>query len=61
MKKIEVTVDTDGNVEVATFGFSGAECQKATADLERQLGKVMDDAVTPEYHKRPAITIKARS
>jgi hypothetical protein len=61
MKTINVTIDTDGNVEVETSGFAGAECKKATADLERQLGKVTGDAVTPEYHKRPAITIKARS
>tara|TARA_R110000824_G_scaffold215949_2_gene402512 strand:+ start:4081 stop:4266 length:186 start_codon:yes stop_codon:yes gene_type:complete len=61
MKTINVTIDTDGNIEVETSGFAGAECKKATADLERQLGKVTDDAVTPEYHKRPVTTIKARS
>jgi hypothetical protein len=61
MKTIEVVIDTDGNVEVQTSGFSGPECKKATADLERQLGKVTDDTVTPEYHKRPITTIKARS
>jgi hypothetical protein len=61
MKTIEVNIDADGNVEVATAGFSGAECKVATADLERQLGKVTDDKVTPEYHRRPVTTIKARS
>tara|TARA_R110000744_G_scaffold44956_4_gene100091 strand:+ start:63 stop:248 length:186 start_codon:yes stop_codon:yes gene_type:complete len=61
MRQIEVTIDTDGNIEVSTSGFAGAECKKATADLERQLGKVTDDTVTAEYHNRPAITIKARS
>jgi hypothetical protein len=61
MKTIDVTIDTDGNIEVATSGFAGAECKQATAELERQLGKVTHDEVTPEYHKRPVTTIKARS
>jgi hypothetical protein len=61
MKTIEVNIDLDGNVEVATSGFSGAECKAATADLEKQLGKVTGDKVTPEYHRRSSTTIKARS
>jgi len=60
MKTIDVIIDTDGNIEVQTSGFVGAECKKATAELERQLGKVTDDTVTPDYHKRPFTTIKAR-
>ena len=61
MKTIHVIIDTNGNIEVETSGFAGAECKKATADLERQLGKVTDDTVTPEYHRQPVVTIKARS
>tara|TARA_Y100001951_G_C11231617_1_gene234964 strand:- start:245 stop:430 length:186 start_codon:yes stop_codon:yes gene_type:complete len=60
MKTIDVIIDTDGNIEVQTSGFAGAECKKATAELERQLGKVTHDEVTSEYHKRPVTTIKAR-
>jgi hypothetical protein len=61
MKQIDVIIDSDGNVEVQTSGFSGPECQKATADLERALGKVTDDRVTSEYHRRPLTTLRARS
>ena len=58
---IEVIIDIDGNIEVQTQGFAGADCKKATADLERSLGKVTDDKVTAEYHRRPVTTIKARN
>jgi len=61
MKTIEVIIDTDGNVEVQTSGFSGPECKKATADLERVLGKVTGDRVTSEYHRRSPTTVTARS
>jgi hypothetical protein len=60
MKTIDVIIDSDGNVEVQTSGFSGPECKQATADLERALGKVTDDRVTSEYHRRPLTTIKTR-
>ena len=60
MKTIDVIIDTDGNIEVATSGFAGAECKKATAELERQLGTVTDDKLTSDYHKRPVTTVKAR-
>ena len=61
MKTIHVVIDTDGNVEVETQGFAGAECKRATADLERELGKVTHDEVTPEFHRRSLVQAKARS
>ena len=61
MKTIDVIIDTDGNIEVQTSGFSGPECKQATADLERALGTVTDDRVTSEYHRRQLTTIKTRS
>jgi len=61
MKTISVLIDTDGNVEVETTGFAGAECKQATADLERALGKTTDDRVTPEFHRRPVATVTNRS
>ena len=61
MKTIEVVIDATGEVEVSTSGFVGAECKKATADLERALGKTTKDTVTPDYHKRATVTLKARS
>jgi|TARA_R100000306_G_scaffold33691_1_gene34982 hypothetical protein len=57
---IEVIIDTDGNIEVQTQGFSGPDCKKATADLERSLGKVTGDKVTSEYYRASPVTVKAR-
>jgi hypothetical protein len=59
-KTIEVIIDTDGNIEVQTQGFSGPDCKKATADLERSLGKVTNDKVTSDYYKVGPVTVKAR-
>ena len=61
MKTIDVIIDTDGNIEVATSGFAGAECKKATAELERQLGTVTDDKVTSDYYKVGPSTMRTRS
>ena len=60
MKTIEVIIDKNADVKVSTSGFVGAECKKATADLERALGKTMKDTLTPDYHKRATVTLKAR-
>jgi|ETNvirome_6_1000_1030641.scaffolds.fasta_scaffold264154_1 hypothetical protein len=60
MSQIDVLIDKDGNVEVQTKGFSGPDCKKATADLERELGKTTGDTLTPEYHHRVPVTQKAR-
>jgi hypothetical protein len=58
---IEVIIDIDGNIEVQTQGFAGADCKKATADLERSLGKVTDDKVTSDYYKVGPSTVRTRS
>ena len=49
-KQIKIEVGTDGAVKIATSGFAGAECQKATADLERALGLKTSDTATAEMH-----------
>ena len=48
MKTVTVTFDGTGNVSVETSGFKGAECQKATAEFEKLLGKKVSDTPTPE-------------
>ena len=61
MPQIDVLIDQDGNVEVQTQGFSGSDCKKATAELERELGKTTEDKLTPEFHHRAPVAQKARS
>lgn len=62
MKEIIVTIDPDGSTTVETKGFAGAECLAATLNLEKALGKKIDDVKTREFHKTTATaaTVKAR-
>jgi DUF2997 family protein len=51
MKEILITIGPDGSTSVETKGFQGAECLKATADIERALGKTTGDVKTPEFRQ----------
>jgi hypothetical protein len=51
MKQIDVIIDAQGNPSIQTSGFSGDECVKETAALERALGAKTKDVKTPEYYK----------
>lgn len=50
--EIIVTFDAQGNSRIETKGFKGADCLKATADLERALGTKTSDTKTREYSQR---------
>lgn len=52
MKSIVVTIDEDGNTEIKAVGYRGSSCEKATAELEKALGKVGKRTKTPEYHQQ---------
>lgn len=39
MKTIEVIVAPDGTLKIDAVGFTGTDCEKATAFLEKALGK----------------------
>ena len=51
-KTIEVIVNTDGGIKIDAVGFKGADCEKATAFLEKALGQVKGRQKKPEYHQR---------
>jgi hypothetical protein len=51
-KTIEVIVGTDGAIKIDAVGFKGADCEKATAFLEKALGTVKGRQKKPEYHQR---------
>lgn len=38
MKKITITITPDGETKIEASGYSGDECIKATAPLEKALG-----------------------
>lgn len=61
MQEIKILIDEKGNVEVATSGFSGSDCKKATDALERALGKKIADRTTPEFFKAVTIPVQGRN
>jgi hypothetical protein len=51
-KQIIVEVSAEGEITIKAVGFKGSSCQKATAALERALGKVTKDTKTPEFFQQ---------
>ena len=58
MKTIHVTIDTEGKIEVETTGFRGADCEQASAFLERALGKVDGKVHKPEFYRPNARAVQ---
>ena len=52
METITVTIHK-GNVQIETKGFPGAECREATAAIEKALGGVESERLTPEFYHKP--------
>ena len=52
MKSIEILVGPTGDVMIDAVGFSGADCDKATAFLEEVLGKVAAKQRKPEFYRK---------
>lgn len=52
MKSIEVIVKTDGTLKIDAVGFSGPDCEKATAFLEKALGAIKGRQKKPEHYRR---------
>ena len=53
-KTIEVIVSPNGEIQIDSVGFNGADCERATRFLEQALGVVSNRAKKPEYHARNA-------
>ena len=50
-KTIEITILPNGQTQVETKGFSGAECRQASQFLERALGQPTDEVLKAEFHQ----------
>ena len=50
-KRIEITVDTKGNSQVETKGFTGRECVEASKFIEQALGNQTETRTTPEFFR----------
>ena len=55
-RSIELVVEPDGSIEIEAVGFSGSDCEKATAFLERALGLVSSRNRKGEYYA--GVTVK---
>lgn len=53
-RKIIVHINGD-SVTFETKGYRGADCQKATRALERELGTVTSDTKTSEYYHQEKV------
>ena len=51
-KSIEIIVSPSGEVSIDAVGFKGADCEKATAYLEKALGVVVNKSKKPECSQR---------
>lgn len=49
---LEVIVKPNGSIQIEAVGFQGADCEKATAFLERALGLVKEKRRKPEYYRQ---------
>ncbi len=51
-RTIEIIVKPDGMLAIEAVGFKGAACEKATAFIEKALGKAVSKRKKPEYHSQ---------
>ena len=52
MKTVEIIVNISGQLTINAAGFSGTDCEKATAFLEQALGKLTAKQRKPEFYQR---------
>ena len=54
-RRIEILVHPDGRTEVRTVGFSGAACKEASQVIEKALGTITQEQMTPEFYSSTKI------
>lgn len=54
-KEIEIIVDEEGNCSVEGHGFSGPECERNMAEVEKALGITLRPNYKPEYRQVQAV------
>jgi hypothetical protein len=52
MKTVEIIINASGQLTINVAGFSGTDCEKATAFLEQALGKLAAKQRKPEFYQR---------
>ncbi len=54
MKSIEIVITPDGEIQLEAVGYSGAECEQVTAELEKALGVAGKRTAKPERYQQGA-------
>jgi hypothetical protein len=49
---IRLDIDPDGFLKIDAIGFSGTDCEQATAFLEEALGDVQGKQKKPEFYRQ---------
>jgi hypothetical protein len=52
MKVVEIIVNTSGQLTINAAGFTGSDCEKATAFLEQALGQLTAKQHNPEFSRK---------
>ena len=53
-RTIEITFSPSGEIKIDAIGFACADCEKATAFLEKALGMTKARTRKPEYYRKEA-------
>ena len=59
-KTVELVIGLDGSLKIEAMGFKGADCERATAFLEKALGRISGRSKKPEYYHREEIKRQQR-
>lgn len=59
-RKVEFTIDEDGNIEVDMQGFHGKGCSQLSEKLARALGVVVKNKKKAEYYQSTKTKQKIR-
>ena len=59
-KTIEVVIGPNGSLKIEALGFKGADCERATAFLEKALGRVGGRNKKPDYYHREELRRRQR-
>ena len=59
-KSIEVVIGPDGGLKIEALGYKGADCERATAFLEKALGRISNRSKKPEYYRHEELRRQQR-
>ena len=51
-ESIEIVIGPAGEIEINAHGFTGTDCEQATAFLEQALGQIGERARKPQFYAK---------